>query len=375
MPRFTIEEAFAPLADPRQAGKVEHRLMDILLLTLCGLLSGAQSYTDIVAMAEERVEWFRERLGLALPNGIPSQDTLGRVFRMLDVETFEQCFLRWMTAAEIPLERTLVNIDGKTLRRSHRRSKGLKALHLVSAFVTERGLVLGQRATEEKSNEITAIPELLTMLALKGCIVSIDAMGTQTAIVETIREKEADYLLALKENQPTLHNDVAAAFDKAESKEWRGVKHTAHRSVEGDHGRIEIRECWAMTLPKAMSEHAERWKDLRSIAMLEATRQINGVTSTERRYYVTSLPPDAATILTFARGHWGIENKLHWRLDVQMREDESRICGDGARNIAVLRRIAFNQLQRETSKKRSMRAKQLKAAMNDDYLLQLLFIQ
>jgi predicted transposase YbfD/YdcC len=375
MSALAIEEAFAPLQEPRQAGKVEHRLMDILILALCGLLSGAQSYTEIVQMSEERLEFFRTRLGLALMSGIPSHDTFSKVFRMLDTETFAECFLRWMSAAEIPLEGKQVNIDGKTLRRSHQRSKGIGALHLVSAFVAEHGLVLGQRATEEKSNEITAIPELLQALSLKGCIVSIDAMGTQTAIVETICDKGADYLLPVKANQPTLHADIIGYVEKAKSKQWRGIKHTTHRTVDADHGRVETRVCWAMPLPKALGEHTERWKDLRTIAMIEATREINGVVSTERRYYISSLAADAALILSTARSHWSIENKLHWRLDVQMREDECRIRGNGAENIAVLRRIAFNQLQRENSSKRSMKAKQLKACMNNDYLEKVLALQ
>lgn len=373
---MTIAEAFAPLDDPRQAGKVEHHLMDILMLTLCGLVSGAQSYTDIVEMSCHRVEWFRTELGMALPNGIPSHDTFSSVFRMLDPMTFKECFLRWMGAADIPLKPgTQVNIDGKTLRRSHQRSKGVKPLHLVSAFVVEQGLVLAQRATEEKSNEITAIPELLRALKLKGCIVSIDAMGTQTEIVETICEKEADYLLPVKGNQPSLQQAIIGYFDKAEAKEWRSIKHTYQRTVDADHGRLETRQSWAVPLPKALAEYADRWRNLNSIAMIESTREINGVSSTERRYYITSLSADASLILTSARSHWGIENGLHWRLDVQMREDESRIRGDGAENVAVLRRIAFNQLQRETSSKRSLRTKQIRASMNNDYLKQVLFYQ
>jgi predicted transposase YbfD/YdcC len=234
---------------------------------------------------------------------------------------------------------------------------------------------LGQRATEEKSNEITAIPELLQALSLRGCIVSIDAMGTQTAIVETIRDKGADYLLPVKANQPTLHADIIGSVTKAESKQWRGIKHTTHRTADADHGRVETRTCWAMPLPKVLGEHIERWKDLRTIAMIEATREINSVVSTERRYYISSLPPDASVILSTARSHWSIENKLHWRLDVQMREDECRIRGNDAENIAVLRRIAFNQLQRENSSKRSMKAKQLKVCMNNDYLEKVLTSQ
>lgn len=373
---MTIAEAFAPLHDPRQAGKVEHHLMDILMLTLCGLISGAQSYTDIVEMSTHRIEWFRSELGLALPNGIPSHDTFSKVFRMFDPKTFEECFLRWMGAADIPLKPgTQINIDGKTLRCSHQRSKGIKPLHLVSAFAVEQGLVLGQRATEEKSNEITAIPELLRALNLKGCIVSIDAIGTQTEIVETLCDKEADYLLPVKGNQPSLHQAIVGCFDKAEAKEWRSIKHTYERTVDADHGRIETRQCWAMPLPKAMSEYADQWKNLKSIAMIEATREINGVSSTERRYFITSLTADASMILPSARSQWSIENSLHWRLDVQMREDESRIRGDGAENVAILRRIAFNQLRRENSTKRSLRIKQIRASMNNDYLKQVLFTQ
>jgi predicted transposase YbfD/YdcC len=373
MPALSIREAFSPLEDPRQAVKVEYPLMDILIIALCGILSGAQGYTEIAEMVHDRLEWFRTNLGLSLPNGAPSHDTFGNVFRMLDTETFHQCFLRWMGAADISLEGTTVNIDGKTLRRSHHRSKGRSALHMVSAFAAEHGLVLGQRATEAKSNEITAIPELLRMLCLKGCIVTIDAMGTQTEIATTIRNKEADYLLPVKANQPTLQRDVIACFDKAESKQWQGIQHTKQRTVDGGHGRIETRTCWAMPLPKAMAEQAERWKDLRSIAMIEAVREVNGISGLERRYYITSLPHDALQILGAARTHWSIENQLHWRLDVQMNEDQCRIRGNGAENLAVIRHIALNQLRRETSYNRSLRLKQRKACMNQDYLEKVLF--
>jgi predicted transposase YbfD/YdcC len=245
---------------------------------------------------------------------------------------------------------------------------------MVSAFASDYGLVLGQRCTEEKSNEITAIPELLAMLYLKGCIVTIDAMGTQTEIVASIREKEADYLLSVKANQPTLQHDVIGCFDKAKSKQWRGVQHTTDRTIDGGHGRIETRTSWAMPLPKAMADQAdERWKDLRSIAMIEALREVNGESTLERRYYITSLPAEATVILGAARAHWGIENQLHWKLDVQMNEDQCRIRGDGAENLAAIRHIALNQLRRENSAKRSLRLKQRKAAMNNDYLEMVLF--
>lgn len=376
MPPLSLAEAFSPLHDPRQSWKVEHQLLDIIVISLCGLLCGAQSYTDIADMGRERLSWFRETLGLALPNGIPSHDTLSKVFRMVDTGVFEECFFRWMSAAQKALKNgTVVNIDGKTVRGSHERSKDIDAIHLVSAFVGEHGLVLGQRATEEKSNEITAIPELVKMLSLKNCIVTIDAMGTQTAIIEALCEKEADYLVPVKENQPTLCQDVLAAFDKAESKQWREIKHTKHRTVNSGHGRIETRTCWAMKVPKQMAEQGDRWQNLTSIAMIEAICDINSVCSTERRYFISSLPPTADLILSVARGHWKIENKLHWSLDVQMREDECRVRGDGAQNLAVLRRIAFNQLQRDSSLKRSLRAKQLKACMNDEYLKYLFFLQ
>lgn len=373
MPKLSLQEAFAPLQDPRQMVKVEYPLMEILVIALCETIGGAHGFTEIAEAAQEREAWYRTALGLALANGIPSHDTFGNVFRMLDTETFHQCFLRWMSAADIALEGTTVNIDGKTLRRSHHRSKGIKALHMVSAFACDYGLVLGQRRTEEKSNEITAIPELLGMLYLKGCIVTIDAMGTQTEIVETIREKEADYLLPVKANQPTLEHQMKECFAKAEAKQWRGIQHTIHRKVDGGHGRIETRTCWAMPLPKMMSEQADRWKDLRSIAMIESVREINGQATLERRYYITSLRAEATVILGAARAHWGIENQLHWRLDVQMNEDQCRVRGDGGENLAVIRHIALNQLRRENSTKKSLRIKQRKAARNDDYLEKVLF--
>jgi predicted transposase YbfD/YdcC len=356
-----------PLHDPRQQGKVAHSLHDMIVIAVCAVICGAQNWTDIADIGRERLSWFRSFM--PLPNGIPSHDTFGTVFAMLDPAVFEECFVRWVASSIELTEGSVVSVDGKTLRGSFDRRAGISPLHMVSAFVAGQSVVLGQLATEEKSNEITAIPVLLEMLFLKGCIVTIDAMGTQTEIASTIRKKGADYVLPVKANQPTLHNDILAWFDKAFAKQWRGIEHSFTRTVDSGHGRIETRSCWALCLPTRLQEHAERWCDLRTIACVEAIRELpDGSSSTERRYFISSCAPQATDILSAVRAHWSIENGLHWKLDVQMREDECRIRGDAAEIFAVLRHIALNKLNQEKSYKRSVRSKQIKACLNDDYL-------
>ena len=369
----SISEHFAGLEDPRAEHLNDHKLIDIVIIAICAVICGAEGWTDVELFGNERLEWLRQFL--ELEHGIPSHDTFGRVFARLDTVQFEQGFLSWVASVFTVTEGEVVAIDGKTVRRSHDRRNGKEAIHLVSAWATATHLVLGQRKVDEKSNEITAIPELLQLLVLNGCIVTIDAMGCQTEIVAQIVDQGADYVLAVKENQPHLLEDITLFFDLSAQNDFAKVDHTYHRTVNGGHGRVEVRECWAISGEESLSflRGAAAWSGLTTIAMVRCRRQSEETSSVEMRYYISSLPNDAARILHAVRSHWGIENSLHWVLDVAMREDESRVRQDyAAENLSRLRRMALNLLKHEKTLKRGIQGKRLKAALSPDYLLKVL---
>jgi predicted transposase YbfD/YdcC len=306
---------------------------------------------------------------LELPHGIPSDDTFRRVFAALDAEQFQSSFIKWIQAAEGLTEGQVIAADGKALRRSHDRNLGKKALYMVSAWASGNGLVLGQRKVEDKSSEITAVPELLDMLEIAGCIVTLDAIHCQIETVKTIIEKRADYVLPVKENQPRLFEAIQGLFEDPEEMRWVECDH--HRTVDKGHGRIEIRECWATSDPEYLRYIATlaEWTGLRSIAMVQTERQLGEETTVTRRYFISSLKADAKLLLHAVRTHWGIENKVHWVLDIAFREDDCRIRkGNGAENFAVLRHIALNLLRQEKSTKLSLRAKRKRAAWDPEYL-------
>jgi predicted transposase YbfD/YdcC len=284
-----ILEHFNVISDPREDNR-RHKLIDILTIVLCASICGAEKWNDIEQFGIAKEAWLRKFL--ELPHGIPSHDTFRRVFAMLSPEPLNHCMLSWVQAINPGVEREIINIDGKTVRRSHDGSTGKSAIHIVSAWANNAGLTLGQVKVDEKSNEITAIPQLLELLELQGCIVTIDAMGTQTAIAERIIEKEADYLLALKGNQGTSHKDVQLYFEDAERREYADAEFAYHKEVEKDHGRIEIRECWA-TDDVGWLSMKEKWTDLQSICMINSTRIVGEERTEERRYYISSLQPDA----------------------------------------------------------------------------------
>lgn len=370
-----LAEHFESLEDPRAKHLTDHKLMEIIVIAICGVICGAETWTDVELFGNERLVWLRQFL--ELKHGVPSHDTFGRVFARLDPEQFQARFAGWVQAVFQVTKGQVVAVDGKRVRRSHDRSNGKEAIHVVSAWATANHLVLGQRTVEEKSNEIPAIPELLRLLDISGCIVTIDAMGCQTNIAEQIITQEADYVLAVKDNQPGLHEDMELFFRLAQQNGFQKVDSSYERRVNKSHGRVEIRECWAVSGEDSLQflHDYGRWPGLKTIAMVISRRQVNGRTTTESRYYISSLPNDATRILKAARSHWGIENSLHWILDVAMREDASRIRKDHApENMALLRRIALTLLRQEKTLKRGVQGKQLKAAMNPGYLLRVLSV-
>ncbi len=367
----SLLEHFADLTDPRVERTKLHQLLDVLVIAMCATICGAEGWEDFAEFGKAKQAWFETFL--ELPNGIPSPDTFRRVLQRLDPHEFETCFLRWVQAVNKMASGQIVALDGKQLRGSRDGAADLGAIHMVSAWACENRLVLGQVKVDEKSNEITALPELLRALALTGCIVTIDAMGCQTKIAQHIIDAEAEYVLALKGNQGTLHEDIVNYFGWAEKSGFKEIAYTFHETLEKDHGRIEERRCWATSDVEWLEPKAQ-WQGLQSIVMVEADREVRGHERTlERRYFISSLPAEAKPLLAAVRGHWGIENQLHWCLDVAMREDASRIRTDHApENVAVLRHIALNLLKQEKSCKLGIKRKQLKAGWDHDYLLKVL---
>jgi predicted transposase YbfD/YdcC len=376
-PLAYFQTYFADVEDPRVERTRRHELLDILVIAICAVICGADDWVEVEAWGNAKRAWLRQQ-DLPLPNGIPSHDTFGDVFGRIKPEQFETSFLRWVQAVMGATGGKVVAIDGKTLRRSHDRGRGKAAIHLVSAWASANHWLLGQVKTDEKSNEITAIPALLEVLALSGCIVTIDAIGAQKAIARTIVDQGADYVLALKENQGHLHADMAALFAEAEAQQFAHVPHTYAKTVNKGHGRVEVRECWAIERLDYVEalRTAEDWPELRSLIMIRAERRVGQQVSVERRYYISSRPDPAERQLAVIRSHWGIENELHWCLDVAFSEDASRLRkGDGAQNFSGLRRLALTLLKREKTAKIGLKAKRHKAGWDTDYLVRVLAAQ
>jgi predicted transposase YbfD/YdcC len=369
-PAGLIVEHFAELVDSRRYNR-RHKLLDIVVIAICAVICGADSWEDIELFGKSKEGWLRGLL--ELPHGIPAHDTYRRVFAVLDTEQFQNCFMEWVRAVDTLTAGQVIAADGKILRRSHDRSEGKKALQMVSAWASANGVVLGQRKVDSESNEITAVPELLDRLEIAGCIVTLDAIHCQTETVKAIIDKQADYVLPVKENQPWLHETLQGLFD--DPGEMRQVACDHAKVVTKGHGRIEIRECWSTSDPEYLRYIATlaEWQGLQSIAMVQAERRLDAKTTVKRRYFISSLKSDATRLLHAVRTHWEIENKVHWVLDVAFGEDDCRIRkGNGAENFAVLRHIALNLLRREKTGQCSLKAKRKKAAWDSDYLFKVL---
>jgi predicted transposase YbfD/YdcC len=369
----TITGHFAEVKDPRIERTKEHPLLNILVIAICGVICGADGWVGIEEYGKSKQDWLAGFLDLK--NGIPSHDTFGRVFAHIDAEQFQKGFVSWVQAISEITQGELVALDGKQMRGSHERGIGKGAITMVSAWAVQNHLVLGQRKVDNKSNEITAIPKLLKMLELAGCIVTIDAMGCQTEIAAQIVEQGADYVLALKGNQGTLYENASWLFTQLRQEGFQDADCDYHRTVDGDHGCIEIRECWVLD-PRQWPEHFRTladWKDLRSITMIQAERRVDEKITKERRLYISSKDKDARLMLRSVRWHWGIENSLHWVLDVAFDEDRSRIrSGNAPQNMAVLRHIALNLLRQDKSAKVGIQIKRFKCALDESFLLKVL---
>lgn len=362
-----IMDYFGEVEDPRMDRQKKHLLAEILFIALCTVLTGGQTFNDMVTFGQSKEVWLRRHLSLA--HGIPSHDTFRRVFCLIKPATFIDCLVRWTQALREGVSGEVVAIDGKSLRRTGKTKDTI--VHLVSAWAATNRLVLAQVKVDEKSNEITAVPELLRMLELAGCIVTTDAMGAQKDIAKEISEADADYVLALKGNHSKVHDEVRTFLDDAIRRKEAHLDYW--EKVEKDHGRIETRRAW-ISEKLGWFEDKPKWEKLRSVGVIESTRQLGEKTTTERRYFLCSLPAQAKAFAQAARSHWSIENSLHWVLDVSLQEDQSRVrTGYAAENLALLRKLALNLIRQEPSlPRKSIKGRQLTAALNENYLAQLL---
>ena len=370
-PKITIFDHFSEIEDPRVERTKQHKLIDIITIAICAVICGAEGWTDIETYGLAKYEWLKQFL--ELPNNIPSHDTFSRVFSRLNPQQFQQGFLNWIKSISKIIPAEVIAIDGKSLRHSYEQRAGLGALHIVSAWATENRLVLGQVKVDKKSNEITAIPELIKVLELSGCIVTIDAMGCQQEIVKLIAEQEAEYIISLKKNQGALYKNVEELFKSAIRTGFSGIEHSAFQTREQAHGREETRHYLMLTDIAERVDPSHKWPQLKSIGLVESVRTVDGKTSVETRYYISSLSNNAEIFCQSVRSHWGVENSLHWILDVALNEDNCRIRTDNApENFAVMRRLAVNLLGQENSNKRGVKNKQFLAAMDNEYLTKVL---
>lgn len=371
-PAISIRQCFADLQDPRREHARKFLLWDVIAVTICAVIGGADNWVEVAKFGQRKLPFLKTFL--ELPNGIPSHDTFGRVFALLAPAALQRGFHNWMQALVELTDGRLVAVDGKTLCQSFDTAAGKGPLHLVSAWATANRLTLAQQAVDCKSNEITAIPELLKMLDLAGAIVTIDAMGCQKTIAAQIDDAGADYVLALKENQETLYNDVQELFVEGLENDFADIEHHYYRTVEEDHGRLETRHYHVVPVPEELAERHSAWQGLHTLGMVFSERQVGQEEATcETRFFIASIAPKVRTFARAVRGHWGIENSLHWVLDVTFREDASRLRKDhGPENLALLRRLAVGLLHNEDTSKVGVACKRKEAGWDNEYLLQVL---
>jgi predicted transposase YbfD/YdcC len=363
---------FGDIEDPRRQAGRRYPLIEILFIAICAIIAGADDWVAIERFGKAKASWFSKYL--SLKHGIPAHDTFGDVFGALDPEQFVEAFVKWMeTLATL---NGVIALDGKTIRHSYDKTLGKSAIHMVSAWSASNHLILGQVKVDDKSNEITALPKLLQLLIIKGCLVTIDAMGCQTDIAEQIVEQEGDYLLAVKKNQEHLFEDIEHLFKHSKADNFKAEGFDESQEVGKAHGRLEIRHCQVISEPEWLAHirgHAD-WKKLHSIVRINAERHIKGKSSQETRYYICSRAASAAELLQAVRAHWGIENRVHWILDVVFDEDGSRArSGYAQQNLAAMRRLAINMLNEEKSSKHSLKGKRQLAGWDESYLERVVF--
>lgn len=372
-PTATIAEHFGTVEDPRVACLITHPLVNIMTITLCAVIAGADNWSEVATFGEGKQEWLGQFLDLS--QGTPSHDTFTTVFARLDPAQLQDGFISWVRAVYHRLSGEVVAVDGKKIRHSFDTASEQPMLTMVSAWATEAEAVLGQLPVAEASNEITAIPQLLRLLDLKGCIVTVDAIGCQKEIAQQIVDQEADYLLAVKGNQAALLEDIELFFRLAEQNHFAKVNCTTAAMVNKGHGRIEIRHCWAISGEESLQflRDYQAWPKLRTLVRIDSERRLGERITRHSRYYISSLPNDAEHLLQVKRSHWAIENGLHWVLDIAFREDDSRVRkGHGAHNLALFRHMAVNLLKQEKTAKGGIHNKRMQAAWNEHYLVKVL---
>lgn len=370
-PSVSLLKHFENIDDPRKEYLIEHQLLDIIAITICAVICGAESWVEIEEYGYSKQEWLKQFL--ALPNGIPSRDTIRRLFAQLDPKQLQNCFLRWIKTVAQLTQGEVIAIDGKTLRHSYDKGQNKGAIHMVSAWASQNSLVIGQVKVDEKSNEITAIPQLLKILEIQGCIITIDAMGTQKEIAQKIIQRGGDYILSLKGNQGNIHQDVKQLFNWVHKTNFENIPHEVCSTINKGHGRIEIRRHWLLSSVEHLID-AHLWSGLKRVGLIESERRIEGKPPTiERRYYLLSLDGGVERFARAVRSHWCIENQLHWCLDVAFNEDDCRIrSGYAPENMSLIRHIALNLLGQETSVRAGKKAKRKKAGWDNAYLVKVL---